>query len=88
MGLLFAGVATGLAGALAFATVHAILIVPIWTRMLNGVPVAIVAGIAIAWAMDETAAARGQITLADAMADADTRDDSGKRTSPRRASDS
>ena len=66
VGLLFAGVATGLAGALAFATVHAILIVPIWTRMLNGVPVAIVAGIAIAWAMDETAAARGPITLAEA----------------------
>jgi hypothetical protein len=66
VGLLFAGVATGLAGALAFATVHAIVIVPIWTRMLNGVPVAILTGIAITWAMDETAAARGPLSRADA----------------------
>jgi len=64
VGLLFAGVLTGLASALAFATVHAILIVPIWTRMLNGVPFAILTGIAIAWAMDATAAARGPLTVA------------------------
>jgi hypothetical protein len=66
VGLLFAGVATGLAGALAFATVHAIVIVPIWTRMLNGVPFAILAGIGVAWAMDATAAARGPLTVAGA----------------------
>ena len=66
MGLLFAGVATGLVSALAFATFHAILIVPIWTRMLNGVPFAILTGITIAWAMDATAAARGPLTIASA----------------------
>ena len=66
MRLLFAGVATGLASALAFATVHALLIVPIWTRMLNGVAIAILTGIAIAWAMDATATARGPLTVAGA----------------------
>ena len=66
MGLLFAGVATGLASALAFAIVHAILIVQIWTQMLNGLPFAILTGIAMAWAMDATAAARGPLTLAGA----------------------
>lgn len=66
MGLLFAGVATGLVSTLAFATVHAILIVPIWTRILTGVPFAILTGIAMAWAMDATAAARGPLTLAGA----------------------
>ncbi len=56
------GIAAGLVGILSFATAHALLIVPIWTRLLAGLPFAVLAGIAIAWALDETAMTCGPLT--------------------------
>ncbi len=47
---------TGLAaaglGLLGFGVAHALLIKPIWSRLLGGVPFVMVAGIALAWAFD------------------------------------
>ena len=45
-----AGLGSGLAAALVFATAHALLIVPIWDRMLGGVAFAAVAGAGGGWA--------------------------------------
>ena len=53
------GVAVGIVSALAFATVHAWLIVPIWSRLAGGIPLAAAAGRALAWAFDATVRARG-----------------------------
>ena len=52
---LLAGVLAGLGGALVFATVHAILIVPIWTRAAGGFAFGAVAGGAIGLAYTELA---------------------------------
>ena len=54
---LLAGVATGLIGVLAFGIVHAILITPIWTDLIGGLPFAIVGGAAVGWAFYELRAA-------------------------------
>ena len=54
---LLAGVATGLVGVMAFATVHALLIAPIWGSLLRGLPVAVIGGPAAAWAFEELRAA-------------------------------
>ena len=54
---LLAGVATGLVGVIIFATVHALLIVPIWGSLLRGLPVAVIGGPAAAWAFEEIRAA-------------------------------
>jgi hypothetical protein len=52
------GAGVGLFGLIAFGTVHALLILPIWTRLLGGLPFALATGIALAWAFDEVARIR------------------------------
>lgn len=47
------GLVSGLAGALMFATAHAIVIVPIWDRMWSGLAWGVLAGIAAGWALVE-----------------------------------
>lgn len=54
---LLAGLAAGLVGVTAFATVHALLIAPIWGSLLRGLPVAVIGGPAAAWAFEELRAA-------------------------------
>lgn len=54
---LLAGAAAGLVGVVAFATVHALLIAPIWGSLLRGLPVAVIGGPAAAWAFEEIRAA-------------------------------
>ena len=51
--LLFCGVVLGVGGLLLFGTIHAIAIVPIWSRLLGGLPFAIAAGLALGWAYHE-----------------------------------
>ena len=48
------GVSSGLLGALLFATAHALIIVPIWTRMWSGLLWGAVVGLTAAWALVET----------------------------------
>jgi hypothetical protein len=55
---LIAGAAIGLLGVGLFGAVHAVIIVPIWTRLLGGVPFGLVAGTAIGWALHELRASR------------------------------
>lgn len=50
---LIAGTAIGALGVVLFGTVHAIAIVPIWTRLLGGLPFSLVAGLAMGWALFE-----------------------------------
>ena len=50
---LLGGLLSGLVGALLFATAHAFLIVPIWTRMGSGIVFGALAGTAAAWALLE-----------------------------------
>jgi len=50
---LIAGALAGLGGALAFATAHAILIIPIWTRSASGLVSGALAGAAAGWAYTE-----------------------------------
>src|SRR5262249_7391635 len=50
---LIAGTALGALGVVLFGTVHAIAIVPIWTRLLGGLPFSLVAGLAMGWALYE-----------------------------------
>jgi hypothetical protein len=57
--ILLTGAGVGLCGLLAFGTVHALLIVPIWTRLLGGAPFALAAGMALAWAFEELNRTRG-----------------------------
>ncbi|HJU65303.1 MAG TPA: hypothetical protein VJ596_06470 [Gemmatimonadaceae bacterium] len=51
--LLLAGALSGLLAGLLFATAHALIIVPIWTRMTRGLVSAALAGTAIAWGYGE-----------------------------------
>jgi hypothetical protein len=44
------GAAAGLAGLLAFGAAHAAIISPIWSRLAGGWPMALLGGIALAWA--------------------------------------
>lgn len=53
MPFLIAGAVIGLLGVLCFGLVHAVVIVPIWTRLPGGVPFAVVAGMAMGWALYE-----------------------------------
>jgi hypothetical protein len=53
------GVGVGILAVLAFGTVHALLIVPIWTRLAGGVPFAVLSGLLLAWAFDRAAHPRG-----------------------------
>jgi hypothetical protein len=50
---LIAGAATGLLGVVLFGAAHALIIMPIWTRLFGGVPFALVAGLAMGWALKE-----------------------------------
>jgi hypothetical protein len=53
--VLMPGVAVGMVGFMGFLAVHAIVIVPIWSRSLGGLPFALVGGIALAAAFDRAA---------------------------------
>ena len=57
--ILIPGIAVSIFAVLAFGTVHAWLIVPIWSRLAGGLPMALVAGLALAWAFDRVASVRG-----------------------------
>lgn len=48
-----AGALSGVAGALLFATLHAIIIVPIWDRMTSGLVFGAIAGAGAGWAFAE-----------------------------------
>jgi hypothetical protein len=52
------GTIVGTVGAVSFAIVHAMLIVPIWSRIPGGMVQAVPAGISLAWAFDQLAHAR------------------------------
>lgn len=49
----------GLVGAVSFAGVHSLLILPIWTRIPGGMIQAVPVGIALAWAFEHLARVRG-----------------------------
>ena len=53
-----AGTIVGAVGAVSFAIVHAMLIVPIWSRIPGGMVQAVPAGIALAWAFEQLVRAR------------------------------
>ena len=53
------GIVVGAFALLAFGSVHARLIVPIWSRLAGGIPFAMLAGLGLAWAFDGAASARG-----------------------------
>jgi hypothetical protein len=57
--VLIPGIAVSICAVLAFGTVHAWLIVPIWSRLAGGLPAALLAGLALAWAFDRVANVRG-----------------------------
>ena len=50
---LLGGLSSGLVAALLFATAHALIIAPIWTRMWNGLAWGALAGLAGGWALVE-----------------------------------
>lgn len=50
---MLAGAIAGLSAGLVFATAHAMLIVPIWDRMMGGLAFGVVAGAGAAWAFTE-----------------------------------
>lgn len=53
------GVAIGLIELVGFGVVHALAIVPIWDRLLGGLPLAIAAGLLLGWAYAELASVPG-----------------------------
>lgn len=57
--VLVPGVAVGLSAVLAFGAIHAVLIVPIWSRLAGGIPLALLAGLSLAWAFDRGARVQG-----------------------------
>ena len=65
---LLGGLASGVAGALLFATAHAIIIVPIWGRMWSGLAWGALAGVAGAWALVELVPAVLTATVVRALA--------------------
>ena len=65
--VLFTGAGVGLFGLLAFGSVHALLILPIWTRLLGGAPFALAAGVALAWAFEELNRTRGWRSATDGL---------------------
>lgn len=56
--VLAAGAVTGMLGVVVFGAAHAIIIVPIWTRLLGGIPFGVGAGLAMGWAFYEMRTAR------------------------------
>jgi hypothetical protein len=61
--IVLSGLAVALIGLTAFGLAHALIIIPIWTRLLGGIPFAIGAGIALAWAFDALVQHRGSQTI-------------------------
>lgn len=59
-----AGSVVGVVGAVSFAAVHALLILPIWSRIPGGLLQSIPIGIALVWAFDQLARVRGWRTAA------------------------
>jgi hypothetical protein len=57
------GIGAGIAAMVSFMVIHSLLIAPIWTRAADGLPLALIGGIAIAGAFDRVAALRGWQTL-------------------------
>ena len=51
--LLLCGGLLGVASLLLFGTIHALAIVPIWSRLVAGLPFTVVAGLAVSWAYHE-----------------------------------
>ena len=58
------GTIVGTVGAVSFAVVHAMLIVPVWSRIPGGMVQAVPAGIALAWAFEQLVRARNWRTPA------------------------
>ena len=58
-----AGLVTAAIGLLGFGTAHALIITPIWPRLLNGLPLTLLGGIALALAFDQLPAANSQHRL-------------------------
>jgi hypothetical protein len=58
------GTIVGVVGAVAFATVHAVAILPIWSRIPGGLIQAIPVGIALVWAFEHLVRTRGWRTPA------------------------
>jgi hypothetical protein len=56
--VIITGVATGLVSVVSFGIVHALAIVPIWTRLGRGSVQAVLAGVALAWAFEQLARVR------------------------------
>jgi hypothetical protein len=56
--ILIPGILVSVFAVLAFGTVHAWLIMPIWPRLAGGLPAALLAGLALAWAFDRVAQVR------------------------------
>jgi hypothetical protein len=63
--ILIAGTAAGGAAMLSFMAIHSVLIAPIWTRAANGLPLALIGGIAIAAAFDRVTAPGRRQTIFD-----------------------
>jgi hypothetical protein len=63
--ILITGTAAGGAAMLSFMAIHSVLIAPIWTRAANGLPLALIGGIAIAAAFDRVAAPGRRQTIFD-----------------------
>jgi hypothetical protein len=61
--VLVSGAGVGVVGLLGFGIAHALLILPIWTQLLRGLPFALVAGVTFAWAYDAVARRRGSRSL-------------------------
>jgi hypothetical protein len=59
------GAAAALAAMVSFMAFHSLLIAPIWTRAANGMPLALVGGIALAASFDRIAALRGWRSMLD-----------------------
>ncbi len=55
------GLLSGVVGALLFATAHAVIIVPIWSRMWSGLAWGALAGLAAGWALAELSPATGAL---------------------------
>jgi hypothetical protein len=51
--LVFCGVVVGVAGLILFGAIHALAIVPIWSRLPGGLPFAVASGLAVSWAYHE-----------------------------------
>jgi hypothetical protein len=50
---LIAGATIGLLGVVLFGVIHAAIIIPIWTRLLGGMPFGVIAGLAMGWSYYE-----------------------------------